>query len=86
MLLSVGDLYFSTCCTRHPLCPTVEGQEILATAGKASVRVQPIPVEKRLNRTRRCRAESDDNLFNSQGEVKILIIFIEGNFLDLEVG
>lgn len=75
----------NTCCTRHPLRLTVEGQEFLATVGKASVRVQPIPVEKKSNRTRWCKAESD-NLFNSQREVKILIIFFEGNFLDLEVG
>lgn len=38
----------NTCCTRYPLCLTVEGQEFLATVGKASVRVQPIPVEKKL--------------------------------------
>jgi hypothetical protein len=84
-VISMGEPITNTCCMRHPLCPTVEGQGFLAMVGKASVRVQPIPMEKRLTRTRRCRTESD-NLFNSQGYLKILIIFFEGDFLDLEVG
>jgi hypothetical protein len=45
-------LITNTCCTRHRLCLTVEGQEFPATVGRASLRVQPIPAEKKLNRTR----------------------------------
>jgi hypothetical protein len=45
-------LITNTCCTRRRLCLTVEGQESLVTAGRASLRVQPIPAEKKLNRTR----------------------------------
>lgn len=33
----------------HPLGLIVEAQEFLATVGKAFVRVQPIPMEKKLS-------------------------------------